>query len=73
MRVRLRLDRLLEELGKRNKSQNHWAITLGLSRGHLSELINGKHPYPTAKTREKLVIGLGLAFEDIFELEPDSH
>ena len=72
MRVRLNLDRLKQELSRSNKSQNHWAITLGLSRGHLSEILNGRHPYPSPKTREKLLLGLELAFEDLFELEPET-
>ena len=63
MRVCLKLDRLKKELSKSNKSQNHWASTLGLSRGHLSEILNGRHPFPSPKTREKLLLGLNLTFE----------
>jgi transcriptional regulator with XRE-family HTH domain len=72
MRIRLKLDRLIEELSRSNRTQNHWAIKLGLSRGHLSELLNGKHPYPSQKTREKLIVGLGLEFSELFEAEADS-
>jgi hypothetical protein len=44
MRLKLRLDRLRGILAASNRSQNHWAIRLGLSRGHWSEIVNGKHP-----------------------------
>ena len=67
MRVCLKLDRLKKELSKSNKSQKHGAITLGLSRGHLSEILNGRHPFPSPKTREKLVLCLRVTFEDLFE------
>ena len=73
MRIRLKLDRLIEELSRSNRTQNHWAIKLGLSRGHLSELLNGKHPYPSQKTREKLIVGLALEFGDLFEAEADTE
>src|SRR5262245_10303837 len=41
MRVRLRQQRLLEFLAQSRLSQNHWALKLGLSRGHWSEIVNG--------------------------------
>ncbi len=44
MRVRLNQQRLIEVLSQSSLTQNHWAIKLGLSRGHLSDLVNGKHP-----------------------------
>ena len=69
MRVRLRHDRLAEELAKRPVTLNRWAQILGLSSGHLSELTTGRRRYPTGATREKLLLGLGLEFEDLFEVE----
>ena len=69
MRVRLKRERLVQALTRSNLSQNHWAMKLGLSRGHLSELANGKHPYPSPKTRGRLLEGLNLPFEEIFEIE----
>ncbi|MEE8584834.1 MAG: ADOP family duplicated permease [Acidobacteriota bacterium] len=50
-------------------SQNRWALKLGISSGHLSELVNGKRPYPAPETRQRLCKGLGLSFEELFQLE----
>ncbi len=69
MKVRLKHDRLAEALGRSRLSQNRWAIRLGLGRGHLSNLVNGRHPYPRAETRERLLKGTGLKFEDLFIIE----
>lgn len=69
MRVKLRHRRLAEELAKRPMSLNRWALKLGLSRGHLSELVNGRKRYPAPKTREKLLEGLSLSFEELFAIE----
>ena len=69
MRVRLSQQKLVEFLAQSRLSQNHWALKLGLSRGHWSEIVNGKHPYPSPKTRERMVEVLGLRFEDLFEIE----
>ena len=73
MRVRLNQEKLLDVLSHSRLSQNHWAIKLGLSRGHLSDLANGRHPYPSPKTREKLLEGFGLTFEELFHVETDSR
>jgi predicted permease len=74
MRVRLRRDRLREILARSNQSQNYWAMRLGLARGHWSELVNGKHVYPSGRTRERLLEVLGVPFEALFEIEagPDA-
>jgi predicted permease len=72
MRVRLRQQRLIEALSRSALTQNHWAIKLGLSRGHLSDLANGKHPYPSPVTRQKLLDGLRMSFEDLFIVETES-
>lgn len=72
MRVRLNQQRLIEVLSQSALTQNHWAIKLGLSRGHLSDLVNGKHPYPSPVTRRKLLDGLRLSFEDLFIVETKS-
>ena len=69
MRVRLSQQRLLAFLAQSPLSQNHWALKLGLSKGHWSEIVNGKHPYPSPKTRERMVEVLGLPFEELFEIE----
>jgi hypothetical protein len=69
MRVRLNQQQLITFLAQSRLSQNHWALKLGLSRGHWSEIVNGKHPYPSPKTRERMVEVLGLAFEELFEIE----
>ncbi len=69
MRVRLKQQRLLEMLAQSSLSQNHWAIKLGISRGHWSEIVNGKHPYPSPKTRDRLLEVFNVQFEDLFEIE----
>ncbi|HKS05935.1 MAG TPA: ADOP family duplicated permease [Gemmatimonadaceae bacterium] len=72
MRVRLNAQRLLEVLAKSRLSQNHWALKLGLSRGHWSEIVNGKHPYPSPKTRQRMLEVLGLSFDELFEIEAEA-
>lgn len=72
MRIRLKHERLAELLSTSRLSQNHWALRLGLSRGHLSDLLKGRHPFVSDKTRGKLLDGLGVAFEELFEEEPAS-
>jgi len=69
MRIRLKQDRLVELIARSNLSQNHWAIKLGLSRGHWSDIVNGKHPYPSARTRERILELFGVPFDDLFEAE----
>ncbi|MBC7898067.1 MAG: protein kinase, partial [Cytophagaceae bacterium] len=70
MRVRLRIDRLQQLLARSALSQNHWAIRLGLSRGHWSDIVNGRHRYPSARTRQRMIEELGIAVDDLFEIEP---
>jgi putative ABC transport system permease protein len=68
VRHRLNLQRLSQILASSNLSQNHWALRLGLSRGHWSDLVNGRHPYPSAKTRTRMTEVFGV--EDLFVAEP---
>lgn len=68
-RIRLRIDRLKAHMRENRLSQNHWAIKLGLSRGHWSDIVNGNHPYPSAKTRDRLIEVFGLSFAELFEVE----
>jgi putative ABC transport system permease protein len=70
MRVRLKHQRLAQELARSPVTLNRWAQRLGFSSGHLSDLVNGKRPFPAPRTRQKLLEGLGLAFEELFSLEP---
>lgn len=74
MKVRLRDDRLRERLARSRRSQNAWAVRVGLSRGHWSDLVNGKHPYPSAKTRRAMLEALSVEFDTLFEVEsvPDA-
>ncbi len=69
MRVRVKNKPLAEAMARRSISHNRWAAMLGLSSGHLSDLVNGRRRYPTAATRRKLMAGLGLPFEALFEIE----
>ncbi|HJQ21231.1 MAG TPA: ADOP family duplicated permease [Gemmatimonadaceae bacterium] len=73
MRVRLNQQRLVAFLAQSRLSQNHWALKLGLSRGHWSEIVNGKHLYPSAKTRERMVEVLGIPFDELFEVETETQ
>ena len=56
-------------MARRPISHNRWAQTLGLSSGHLSDLTNGRRRFPTAETRRKLMAGLDLPFEELFEIQ----
>jgi putative ABC transport system permease protein len=69
MRVRLNVVRLQDFLANSPLSQNHWAARLGFSRGHWSDLVNGRHPYPSPKTRLRIVEVLGVRTEDFFSIE----
>ena len=68
MKVRLKVQRLAEELARKNISLNRWAQILKLGSGHLSQLASGKRPFPDPGTRSKLQDGLGLKFEELFEV-----
>ena len=69
MRVRLKQQRLLDLIAQSSLSQNHWAIKLGLSKGHWSAIVNGKHPFPSPRTRERMLEVFGVGFDDLFEVE----
>ena len=69
MRIRLKKETLLNLIAARNLSQNHWAMKIGLSRGHWSDIVNGKHPYPSAKTRQRMLDVFQVPFDELFELE----
>jgi predicted permease len=69
VRVRLKRERLLDLIARSGLTQNHWAIKLGLSRGHWSGVVNGKHPYPSARTRERLLEAFSVPFDELFEVE----
>ncbi len=71
MRLRLRQPRLLELLAASRLSQNHWALKVGLSRGHWSEIVNGKHPFPSAKTRTLMLEAFQLPVDALFTLETE--
>ena len=69
MRVRLKHQALLDLIAGSALSQNHWALKLGLSRGHWSEIVNGKHPFPSARTRIRMLEGFGVAVDELFVVE----
>jgi len=69
VRVRLKQQRLRELLANSRLTQNHWALKLGISRGHWSEIVNGKHPYPSPRTRARMLETLACPLEDLFEIE----
>jgi predicted permease len=70
MRIRLKVAALQTLLAQRPRSQNDWAMKLGLSKGHLSDLVAGKHQYPSGRTRERMLEVLAVEFETLFEIEP---
>ncbi|HJU75583.1 MAG TPA: ADOP family duplicated permease, partial [Gemmatimonadaceae bacterium] len=69
MRVRLKLERLQQLLARSALSQNHWAIRIGLSSGHWSDIVNGRHPYPSSKTRRRMLEEFRVPHEELFEIE----
>ncbi len=69
-RIRLKSHRLATALGKHRRSQNAWAQRLGLSKGYLSQLVNGRRRYPSADVRRRLLEAVELEFDELFELEP---
>jgi serine/threonine protein kinase len=69
MRLRLKLARLREFLAASSISQNHWALKVGVSRGHWSEIVNGRHPFPSARTRVRMLDALGLPLDELFAVE----
>ena len=69
MRLRLKQQRLIELLAKSGLSQNHWALRIGVARGHWSEIVNGKHLYPSAKTRTLMLEALKVPLEELFDIE----
>lgn len=74
MRVRLKHERLAKEIAASRLTQNRWAQKMGISRGHLSNLVNGRFLYPSPRTRSRLMKSLGLDFDDLFEIEiPKRH
>ncbi len=72
MRVRLKREQLLELMAMSSLSQNHWAIKLGLSSGHWSDIVNGRHPYPSARTRDRILEIFQAAFDELFEIESEA-
>ena len=69
MRVRLKQQRLIELIANSGLSQNHWAIRIGLSRGHWSAIVNGRHPFPSPRTREGMLEAFNVEFDELFEVE----
>jgi serine/threonine protein kinase len=59
-------------MARSNLSQNHWAIKIGISRGHWSEIVNGKHVHPSPKTRERMLEVFKVTFDDLFEIDADA-
>ena len=69
MKVRLQHRQLALRLAQGRLSQNAWARRIGVSRGHLSNLANGNRPYPSPRTRSRLLQALDLEFDELFEVE----
>jgi predicted permease len=71
MRRRLDTARLVDLVARSRLSQNHWAIKLGLSRGHWSDLLNGRHPYPSSRTRQRIAEVFGVDEDELFVAESE--
>jgi len=69
VRLRLNQQRLVELLAASALSQNHWALKVGVARGHWSEIVNGKHPYPSSKTRTRMLEALQVPLAELFDVE----
>jgi len=69
MRLRLKLPRLHALMAASPLSQNHLAIRIGLSRGHWSDIVNGKHLYVSAKTRTRMLEVFAVGPDELFEIE----
>jgi transcriptional regulator with XRE-family HTH domain len=67
--MRLKHQRLAELVAHGGLTQNNWAIKLGLSRGHWSDIVNGNHPNPSAKTRTRLLEAFDASFDELFEID----
>ena len=67
-RIRLKSGRLAAELSRHRRSQNAWAQRLALSKGYLSQLVNGRRRYPSAEVRRRLLEALDLPFDALFEV-----
>jgi len=70
--LRLRLDALRVLVAQSRISQNHWAMRLGLSRGHWSDILNGRHPVPSQRTRLRLLETFGVEESALFDIEGDA-
>jgi hypothetical protein len=68
VRVRLNVARLQEILAKSVLSQNHWAARVGVSRGHWSDIVNGRHPCPSPKPGRATEV-LGVPSEELFTVD----
>ena len=69
IKVNIKQNVIKNFLAKKNKSQNWFAMKLGISSGYMSKLLLGdRHPSP--KIREKILEILNeLKFDDIFRIE----
>lgn len=69
-RVRLRPQAVWEHLGRLDLSQNELARAAGISKGHISFLMNGRRS-PSPRVRRRLQAVLGVTdFDELFILEP---
>jgi predicted permease len=71
MRVRLKHEQLVELVRSSSISQNHWAMRLGISRGHFSDLLHGKYPFPSGRTQARLLEVFNAEFDDLFVVDEE--
>ena len=68
MRIRLKRQRLIQEMAQSRATQSTWARQLGVSESYLSRLLNGNRNFPGPAMRRQMLKRLGLSFEDLFEV-----
>ncbi|MDO8688573.1 MAG: helix-turn-helix transcriptional regulator [Dehalococcoidia bacterium] len=69
VKVRLNRNVVYQLLGRRNISQRGLAVSLGVSSGYLTQLLNGER-CPSARLRQKMLQVMNpLTFDDLFLME----
>ena len=71
MKAILKVKELKEKLTRRNLTQNHFAMKIGISSGYISQLFSGTRN-PSATLRKKMLKELKLDegnFDEIFKIK----
>lgn len=71
VRVRLNCRAVWEHMARQNMSQNELARRIGISSGHLSQLVNGQRNASPSLRKCLLKILPGASFDEIFIIESE--